>query len=61
VTLAASRQAEWERFVNRSGLGDDVPSDYAETIETVADFADPIINGEVTSGEWDPAARAWST
>jgi hypothetical protein len=58
ITLAASRQADWERFVTRSGLGDDVPADYADTIAAIADFADPIL-GETTSGEWDPVARAW--
>lgn len=50
ITLAASRQSDWERFSNRSGLGDDVPADYAETIAAIADFADPIISGEATSG-----------
>jgi len=44
--------------VTRSGLGDDVPADYADTIAAIADFADPIL-GETTSGEWDPVARAW--
>jgi predicted nucleotidyltransferase component of viral defense system len=59
ITLAAARQADWERVVTRSGLGDDVPADYADTIAAIADFADPIISGEATSGEWDPVARAW--
>lgn len=59
VTLAASRQADWERFVTRSGLADEVPADYADTIAAIADFADPILSGETTSGKWDPIARAW--
>lgn len=59
ITLAASRQADWERFVTRSGLSDDVPADYADAIAAIADFADPIIGGEAASGEWDPVARAW--
>lgn len=59
ITLAASRQADWGRIVNRSGLGDDVPADYAETIAVIAEFADPIISGERTSGDWDPVVRAW--
>ncbi len=59
VTLTSSRQSEWERFVNRSGLGGEVPADYAETIAAVAAFADPILSGYAQSGAWDPAARAW--
>lgn len=59
ITLAASRQSDWERYVNRNGLNDDVPADYAETIAAIADFADPIISGEVASGEWNPVARTW--
>lgn len=59
VTLAASRQSAWEQFVNRSGLGDEVPVDFAETIAAIADFADPILGGEAISGEWDPSTRTW--
>ncbi len=36
VTLAGSRQADWERFVNRSGLATEVPADYAEAIAAIA-------------------------
>ena len=61
VTLASARQADWQRFVNRSGLVDEVPADYAETIGHVVDFADPVLGGEVTTGEWDPVTRAWRT
>jgi len=59
VNLAASRQSDWHRFVSRSGLVDDVPAVYAETISAVADFADPILSGEATTGEWDPITRTW--
>lgn len=61
VELASTRQADWERFVNRSGLADYLPAGYAETITAVADFADPILAGEVTGGEWDPVQRRWRT
>jgi hypothetical protein len=61
VGLASARQADWERFVARSGLEGEVPATYEETIEAVIRFADPILAGEVTTGEWDPVARAWRT
>lgn len=61
IVLAAARQPDWERFVTRSGLVAELPAAYAETIAAVADFADPILSGEITSGEWDPVKRAWRT
>ncbi len=61
VALASDRQADWERFVDRNGMHDQVPADYGATIAAVADFADPILSGEVTSGEWDPASGQWRT
>lgn len=59
VDLASERQRDWERFVSRSGLGNELPAAYAETIAAVADFADPILSGEITSGEWDPVMKVW--
>jgi hypothetical protein len=59
VELAATRQSDWERFVDRSGLADVLPRDYAEAISAVAAFADPILTGEVTSGRWYPSADEW--
>lgn len=59
VDLATMRQADWSRFLARSGLEDAAPPSFAEAIEAVADFADPILKGDVTSGRWDPVARRW--
>lgn len=61
VTLASSRQSDWERFVRRSGLAGAVPDDYARVISAVADFADPILTDDISSGEWNPATRTWTT
>lgn len=61
VTLGTARQSDWARFVQRSGLAHEVPAEYAEVIAAIADFADPILGGERTAGEWDPGARAWRT
>lgn len=57
--LASERQRDWERFVSRSGFDDELPAAYAETIAAVADFADPILSGDITSGEWNPVTRTW--
>lgn len=59
VDLATARQPDWTRFLTRSGLEDSAPATLAEAIRAIAEFADPIIVGEVNSGVWDPAARRW--
>ncbi|MGH2789315.1 MAG: nucleotidyl transferase AbiEii/AbiGii toxin family protein [Actinomycetota bacterium] len=61
IVLASERQRDWERFVTRSGLDDELPAAYAEAIAAVADFADPILSREIASGEWDPVTRTWRT
>lgn len=61
VDLATMRQADWRRFLARSGLEDSAPASFADAIEAIADFADPILDGGVTSGKWDPAFRRWSS
>ena len=57
VTLGSARQSDWQRFVSRTGI--DAPATYAEAIERLADFADPILTGEVSAGRWDPVELAW--
>jgi predicted nucleotidyltransferase component of viral defense system len=59
VDLATARQADWARFLARSGLDDSAPPTLAEAIAAIAGFADPIIVGDVNSGVWDPTARRW--
>lgn len=50
-----------ERFVRRHDLGADLPDNYGEAIAMVAEFADPLLSGAVTSGHWDPLRRTWPT
>ncbi|HMG40036.1 MAG TPA: nucleotidyl transferase AbiEii/AbiGii toxin family protein [Acidimicrobiales bacterium] len=59
VTLGASRQTDWARFVDRAGLRTNVPPAYEEAIGLVVDFADPILAGAVVTGTWDPTTRSW--
>lgn len=60
-TLAASRQANWDRYVKRAGLQGEVPETYADTIAAIIDFADPILTRTVRSGHWNPADQRWTT
>lgn len=59
VDLATTRQADWARFLERSGLNDAAPATLVEAIRAVVAFADPIVAGDLGSGVWDPAARRW--
>lgn len=59
VDLATARQPDWARFLARSGLDDAAPATLAEAVGAIAEFADPIIAGDVGGGVWDPAARRW--
>ncbi|MGH9248542.1 MAG: nucleotidyl transferase AbiEii/AbiGii toxin family protein [Acidimicrobiales bacterium] len=60
VDLASARQTDWARFRTRSGLHDAVPASFAETIEAVVDFADPILSSDLANGTWNPVTRRWS-
>lgn len=59
VALGRLRQADWSRFVARSGLTDSVPASFSDAIGAVADLADPILSGEVVDGVWNPGTRRW--
>ncbi len=59
VDLATVRQADWTRFLARSGLDESAPAILAEAIRAIADFADPVLAGQVVSGVWNPVARRW--
>lgn len=60
VVLATVRQADWARFVERSGLEHDLPASYAQAIEAVAAFADPVLTGEIATGRWYPERASWA-
>ena len=57
VDLATARQPDWARFLARSGLDDSAPPTLVEAIQVIAELADPILTGDVSTGLWDPAAR----
>ena len=59
VTLGGERQADWERFINRAGLADTLPTSYSGVIEAIAEFADSIFAGSARGRSWDPGSRTW--
>lgn len=59
ASLAHLRQSAWAAFLKRAGLADEVPSDFAGAISDVIAFADPLLSGKVTDGDWDHVRRRW--
>lgn len=58
--LGRRRQADWQRYVTRTGLRDKLPADYTTAIQQISDFADPVLTGDQATGQWDPRTRRWS-
>lgn len=57
--LGPRREADWQRYLTRAGLADNLPGDYPTAIERIAAFADPILTGSVASGRWSHADDRW--
>lgn len=61
VTFEVDRRLAWRRYIDRAGLGDQVPPALIEVIEAIVAFADPLLIGEVAHATWDPRLRRWSS
>lgn len=59
VTLAQQRGPDWDRYRTRARLQKVLPATYESAITHVTEFADPILDGTVTSGYWDHHDRRW--
>jgi predicted nucleotidyltransferase component of viral defense system len=57
--LGDERQQAWSTFITGAGLEGLVPSGYADAINMVAAFIDPLLRGSVESGKWDPESASW--
>jgi len=53
-------QQRWQAWRRKQRLEDRLPSQFAEVIAAVADFADPAIAGTAYGRSWDPAAGEWT-
>jgi hypothetical protein len=60
TALGGRRQADWQRYLTRAGLAGKLPGDYATAIRLVAEFADPVVTGDLATGQWDPRTRRWN-
>lgn len=61
VALGRDRQAAWTAFVRRSGLQDELPATYDDTISAVVAFADPVLGGAASGLRWSPVSERWET
>jgi predicted nucleotidyltransferase component of viral defense system len=53
-------QARWAAWLKKQRLETTVPTGFAEVLDYVVPFADPIINGQARDlGSWDPVQRRW--
>ncbi len=58
-SLGTQRQQAWSTFIASAGLEGLVPSSYSDAINVVAMFIDPLLDGSVRSGQWDPHSGSW--
>ena len=56
ATLGQARWAAWRR---RQHLDDRVPSSFANVLNEVIAFADPALQADVGTHDWDPHTRRW--
>jgi hypothetical protein len=40
-------------------MGEFLPTDYSDAIDAVGAFADPLLNGALQTGTWEPTSAAW--
>jgi len=59
-SLGTERQQAWSTFIASAGLEAAlVPVSYSDAINLVAMFIDPLLDGSVQSGQWDPHSGSW--
>ncbi len=56
ATLGQARWAAWRR---KQHLDDRVPSSFANVLNEVIAFADPALQADVRTHDWDPHTRRW--
>jgi hypothetical protein len=55
-------QARWAAWRSRIQLADVTPEDFSDALESLREFANPIINNVVTDKVvWDPSQRQWNS
>jgi len=58
--FSALGQARWALWVRGQQMQDRLPLAFAEVLDNVLAFADPVLDGRATDTRWDPSTRTWS-
>jgi hypothetical protein len=53
-------QPRWASWRRKLQLTDTLPEQFGHALESLKQFADPIIRSIIDTATWDPAKRAWS-
>ena len=57
-TLPQDRQAPWQAL--REPLGTDgLPETFAEVVDGVVEFIDPLFASDIDDERWNPSTRRW--
>ena len=57
-TLPTARQRDWQAFLDRAGiLG--MPNSFAEAVDQVARFVDPVLQNDPDLARWNPSTQEW--
>ena len=57
---AALAQQRWSAWRRKQLLEDRLPAAFADILNGVIAFADPVLTGAATGRNWDPAQQAWA-
>jgi hypothetical protein len=53
-------QARWSRWVRKMKMLDRLPDSFRTVLDAIRQFADPVLEGRVSSLRWHPDTRTWS-
>lgn len=56
---ADQAQAQWTAWRSRQELEDRLPASFAEVLELVFAFANPLLESHMEQSDWDPIDRRW--
>jgi hypothetical protein len=57
---AALAQARWAAWRRKQLLDDRLPASFADVLDAVTSFADPVLTGTAAGRHWDPTTRMWT-
>ena len=57
-TLPTARQRDWKAFLDRAGITS-MPDSFAEAVEEVARFVDPVLRNDPDLARWNPSTHEW--